>query len=399
METPIVPAGNVFQARPRLKKLILFLGSLAFSGALFVALDYFYTAATAKPIQNNQCRVPDSVRHHALQPNCTGVAWWGREAYEISTNSLGFRDERIRQIPLADPRPRILMLGDSFTEGLCPWPDSFVGKIAARFPQYDFLNGGIASYSPSNYLNVTRMVLAAGVEFDEVIVFIDISDAQDEAAYYRDVDGSGAVAGPVQPEWRPRVSHRIRLTNYVVEFLERNLIRHGYYHLITLDGDLFDWERSAWTYRKVSDTKPFHSGYAPLGLEAGIAKEEAKMTLLWQELERRHIPISVVVYPWPAQVVHDTADSRQVRMWSDWCAGKCKSFISLFSTFQAEKDRCPQSQPGCWYLDNFIFGDFHYSSAGNALVADAVSKSLEAAPPSKTQIASSDAPISKESKK
>jgi len=37
------------------------------------------------------------------------------------------------------------------------------------------------------------MVLAAGVESDEAIVFIDVNDVQDEAAYYRDIDASGAV--------------------------------------------------------------------------------------------------------------------------------------------------------------------------------------------------------------
>ena len=71
-------------------------------------------------------------------------------------------------------------------------------RIASRFPQYDFLNGGVESYAPSNYLNVTRQLLAARVEFDEVIVFIDISDTQDEAAYYRDLDASGAVTGPTR---------------------------------------------------------------------------------------------------------------------------------------------------------------------------------------------------------
>ena len=72
-----------------------------------------------------------------------------------------------------------------------------------------------------------------------------------------------------------------------------------------------------------------------------------------------------------------------MRIWSDWCAGKCRSFISLFTTFQAEKDQCPKSLPGCWYLNDFVFGDFHYSRAGNALVAGAVSRSLETAPPEK----------------
>ena len=88
------------------------------------------------------------------------------------------------------------MLGDSFTEGKIAWRDSYVGRIAAHFPQYDFLNGGVSSYSPSNYFNVARMVLAAGYDIDEVIVFIDISDVQDEATFYQDADASGAVTGP-----------------------------------------------------------------------------------------------------------------------------------------------------------------------------------------------------------
>ncbi len=70
-------------------------------------------------------------------------------------------------------------------------------------------------------------------------------------------------------------------------------------------------------------------------------------------------------------------------MWRDWCAGKCKSFVSVFPAFFAVKNQCPQGQPGCWYLNEFIFGDEHYNAAGNALVADAVGRSLEENPPVK----------------
>jgi hypothetical protein len=267
-----------------------------------------------------------------------------------------------------------------------------VGRIASHFPQYDFLNGGVESYSPSNYLNVTHQLLAAGVEVDEVIVFIDISDTQDEAAYYRDLDSSGAVTGPARKQmldtWysslRMRMRKHLLLTNYVLEVAERSLVSHGYYYLATdLNGNVFDMERSAWTYRKVSDTVPMVAGYGPLGVEGGIAREKAKMSVLWEELEKRNIPISVVVYPWPAQVVHDTADSRQVTIWRDWCAGKCKRFISLFPSFLAVRDQCPRSEPGCWYISQFIFGDTHYSVAGNNLVAAAMIPSLEAIPPAK----------------
>ena len=147
---------------------------------------------------------------------------------------------------------------------------------------------------------------------------------------------------------------------------------------------------SAWTYRKVDETNPYPAGYQPLGVEGGIAKEKAKMTLLWQELEKRHIPLSVVVYPYPAQLIHDTSDSRQVRIWRDWCEGKCRRFLSLFPAFFAAKEACPQGQPGCWYPKLFIFGDAHYNAAGNALVADAVIQSLTEDPPAKRREADVD---------
>src|SRR5208283_3365005 len=211
-QTRALMPGNVTvqsQRHQRRKKVILLLASLAFSAAAFLTMDSLYSAALRRTRKWNSCRVSDPVLHHVFKPNCSSMDQWGKDSYQFYSNSLGFRDERVRQVPLADVQPRILMLGDSFTEGMIAWRNSYVGMIAAHFPQYDFLNGGVASYSPSNYLNVTRKVLAAGVEVDEVIVFIDISDVQDEAAFYRDVDTSGAVTHPAKerrttPSWYSR---------------------------------------------------------------------------------------------------------------------------------------------------------------------------------------------------
>ncbi len=185
----------------RLQKVLWRLFQVLLLLAPFLILDWFHSASVRRssPLAGQrfkQCGVHDPVRHHAFKPDCTSVYAWGGSRYEFSSNSLGFRDEKVREVPLADPRPRILILGDSMTEGMLPWGDSYVGRIAAHFSQYDFLNGAVRSYSPSNYFNVTRMVLSRGYDIDEVIVFIDISDVQDEATFYRDIDASGAVTGP-----------------------------------------------------------------------------------------------------------------------------------------------------------------------------------------------------------
>ncbi|HZP22415.1 MAG TPA: hypothetical protein VFB04_03140 [Terriglobales bacterium] len=379
------------------QKLLLLCFSLLLCAVAFVLLDAAYSflfrkSATPTPSEIFGCLGRDPLRALALQPYCSCTRAWGHERYTLNVNSQGFRDKEVRQVPLTDPRPRILMLGDSFTESMGPWETSFVGRIASRFPQYEILNGGVGGYSPSNYLNTARIALKSGLDFDEAIVFIDISDVQDEAGLVSDLDDTGAVRLAKNQyhyqTWysnlRNFISKHLVLTNYVWELGERVLVGAGYYHLDHgFNGNVFNLERSGWTYRKVVEDQPFELGFAPLGVEGGIAKEKRKMDLLYQDLAKRNIPISVVVYPWPAQMIYDKVDSREVQIWREWCQGKCKRFVTVFPEFFAEKDKCPKAQPGCWYLTDWTFGDIHLNANGNAIVAEAVSKNLEAEPPAK----------------
>jgi hypothetical protein len=380
-------------------KLVLLLVSVGFSLLLFLTLDWFHTrsvhrraqAASVGPIDS--CEVRDPVRHHVFKPNCSSTEYWGNDSYKLFTNSLGFRDEKIREVPLTDTRPRILLLGDSFTEGKLAWHRSFVGRIADHFPQYDFLNAGMSGYSPSNYLTTARTVLDKGVDIDEVIVFLDNSAVALEASFYEDT-ASGGVRGMERSEqgsawtWHARldgfIARNFMLTHHLVRLFDRfqrKLVVHGFYHLPgSYFGDPFDMEMSAWTYRKVNESVRFPGGYAPLGVEGGIAKQKIKMDLLWQELQKRNIPISVVMCPHLAQLVHDTPDNRQVQFFRQWCEGKCKRFISVLPAFYAEKQQCPLTQAGCWYPKLFVIGDIHLTAAGNVLVADDVVKSLTKEP-------------------
>jgi hypothetical protein len=382
-------------------KLLLLLLSLAFSVFLFLALDWFHTARLHRNhkagLPPDSCQTLDPVRHHVFKPNCTSSEYWGTDSFKVFTNSLGFRDEKIRDVPLTDPRPRILLLGDSHLEAKIAWRKSFAGMMAAQFPQYDFLNAGLSGYSPSNYFNTTRMLLDQGYQIDEVIVFLDNSAVQLEAGFYSDTDAAGDVAGIPQEQKKSAATTYARFRQWVgrhfsltysflrqLDRVQRRFVLRGFYHLPgDYFGDPFDPEFSAWTYRKVDETSPFPAGYAPLGVEGGIAKAQAKMTQLYELLNQDNIPISVVVYPHLAQVVHDTSESRQMQMWRQWCEGKCKRFISVFPEFYAVRDKCSSSQAGCWYPALFVYGDMHYAAGGNALVADAVIASLAQDPPVK----------------
>jgi hypothetical protein len=88
-------------------------------------------------------------------------------------------------------------------------------------------------------------------------------------------------------------------------------------------------------------------------------------------LAQHHIPLTVVAYPWPAQIELDDRDSRQSAIWRKFCATNCKTFIDLFPVFFGFKDSHPY-----WYERLFIAGDVHLSPEGNELVFSAIADRL-----------------------
>jgi hypothetical protein len=134
-------------------------------------------------------RTRSDIFHHALLPNkAVEGASWGPETYPFATNSLGLRDSHVRKIGLVSDKHRILFIGDSFTEGTgVRYEDSFVGRIARAYQKRDIevLNAGVISYSPVIYWRKTKYLIEdVKLHFDEVVVFLDISDANDEAEHY-----------------------------------------------------------------------------------------------------------------------------------------------------------------------------------------------------------------------
>jgi len=330
-------------------------------------------------------RVPNEVYHHDLRPSVTfDSAFWGTTFYPIRTSSFGFKDATARSLPMRDSMPRVLFLGDSFTEGLgVPYDESFVGRIdhQARKENVDVLNGAVASYSPLIYWRKTvDLIERRGLEVAEVVVFLDISDIQDEASYF--VDSTGQVRstmavgfiGPV-----PSADELAGLTptsttaDRVRGFLRRNTfltyrilssikraVRPPAPLLPSCDPPLTmdHWScRPGWT-----SSERIRELYGRTGLRRG----SEHMTALAHFLAARGIPLTLVVYPWPQQLQWNDRRSLQLSFWRSWAAGENVRFVELFSDMFVQVDSAGLDRT----IDrNFIPGDVHWNAAGHALVA------------------------------
>jgi len=133
------------EKRPRWWSMVLL------SLLLFVFLDFtvgtlVFRFAPYKP-DNRLYRQLSPICHHELKPNAAAWASWGPYRYRIYTNSLGFKDAAVREVPLASDAWRVVLMGDSFTEGLgYAYEDTFAGILHARLAPrgIDVLNAGVS---------------------------------------------------------------------------------------------------------------------------------------------------------------------------------------------------------------------------------------------------------------
>lgn len=302
--------------------------------------------------------------HHTLRPNTEFLYQrWGNLRHSVATNSLGFRDKTVRHVPLSSEKYRILFMGDSFAYGVgLPYEKTFVCLIDSELEEknVEVLNAGVVSYSPAIYWKKTEYLLSkAGLRFDSLVVFLDISDIQDEADFY-DTDGERVVLvkGPM-PD--------MKYFFYEYTTILRNLceVAEQAYHWATEDPDTRRTEedrqygtneyRSLWTVDK--------EAYADYGAR-GLQKAKKHMSRLFDLLQAQGIDMTLVVYPWPTQILHEDRDSIQVRVWREWAAERSILFIDLFPDF-IPVDAPPKEA----IRKHFIPGDVHWNEEGHRLVA------------------------------
>ena len=110
--------------------------------------------------------------------------------YTVKTNNLGFRDYEIRD--LSKNNYYTIVIGDSFVEGVAlEYEDTLVAQLNnkiknSNIKNYEFLNAGVASYSPYIYQRKVISIIKENpwLKTDRVILLLDKSDIEDELHYF-----------------------------------------------------------------------------------------------------------------------------------------------------------------------------------------------------------------------
>ncbi len=363
-----------------LRQALVNAGVFFYCLALFLVFDFAYSSLTTGEDARSP-RIADPAYDHGLTKNFDGHDVWGEVRYRLITDSLGFKDGAVREVPLKSDSRRILLIGDSFAEGIgMNFEDTFAGQLyragQERGEKIEFLNAGVVSYSPSIYYKKIKHLIEIGLQFDEVVLFSDTSDVTDEATSYFCIDDDPkyrAHCTPAEGSMQPAVSAPKKRDFFIDRFVVTNRLR--IYIKRSIQSFLGNRRRSINTdHARIGWTIPgldVGNSYQPLGVEGGIARSLQNMRALSDLLAARKIPLTIVVYPWAQQIAQGDRDSRQVSLWRDFCPGRCKAFINLYPVFFAAADADKN-----WYEHLYILGDDHFSAEGNRLMFRELAKHL-----------------------
>jgi len=342
----------------------------------------------------NKFRVRNSIYHHGLTPYSSSKAVWGPIIYPFYTNSLSFRDLKVRDVPLKKSKnKRILILGDSHSEGVgVEYRYTFAGRLQELGEQFDveILNASAVSYSPKiHFLKGDYLLNTMGLEVDEIWVVIDISDLQNEIAY-AGFESSKPKGISVGLYWLSRylkynsfswysissiMDYRdLNLFNEAMLGFQRDLHRLPSRTSLELYKEFFRHMKdehllrdpnfhgvSQWIY------DPNLRELADQGLELGM-DNIAKLINICRD---KNIQMRLSVHPWQTQVLKGDTTDYYVDLWRNFCETNNIDFINLYPLFINHEN-------SLWVVKTcYIEGDNHWNELGHERVAKYLSKYLE----------------------
>ena len=336
-------------------------------------LDFTYTKFLFREKKN--IGIKHEVFHHHMLSNYYNLEGGGNvqnyPVAKIYTNSLGFRDFGNRKIDLKK-KNRIIFIGDSFTFGSLLNFEFTVPGLAYNYfndKGIEVLNAGVPSYSPSIYYNKIKFFIEQGLEFSHLVVFIDISDIEDEAIIYKNDENTQYIKTINQSILKEKENKEKKLKFKIENFFQKNIIiiytsfkfiKNKIQSMFIFSHKEFienvvskNYKRDKWTIDE--DIQQEYN--------LGIQRSIHYMTLLKDTLDKHNIKLTIVVYPWFTQIYHHDLDSIQVKIWEEFSKENNSQFINLFPVFINDENKNLDIYKKI--LLDFIPYDVHWNQNGS----------------------------------
>ena len=348
-------------------------------------------------ISDLENRVPNKDYKYTFKKKSSFKSNYIGHEYIVKTNNLGFRDYEIRD--LNRNSYYTIVIGDSFVEGVTlEYKDTLVAQLNKKIQNnninnYEFLNAGVASYSPYIYQRKVISIIKENpwLKINRVILLLDKSDVPDELNYF----------DPIQrPEYFP-----VEKEDYNFKYNEdffKDLKRGDLWRFLSkqtttgsflkIVGDIMDMERRnlrdryklskklGKSFFKISskqvksirsiNTSDFIAKYLYGNLWETKGKKSVNFSIeniiiLKNYLDIRNIELLVVLFPWPFEIANKTPRENYTNYIIQELMRKGIKYISVYKYFLKGDIYSNIS-------DNYIYNDPHFNRQGNKILSDII---------------------------
>ena len=361
---------------------------LLLSLLIIIALD-LGTGLLLIPEGFNSFRTRHYYYHHGLLPNQEGMAAWGALFYPVFTNSMGMIDSAVTRVEKQSERHRILVLGDSHSEGVgVPYPLTFAGRLSKRLkPEgIEVLNASAVSYSQKiEYLKARYLIEQSGLRVDEILVLIDFSDIQNELVYEKFSPAEKGKWGDAAYRAAQRLKKSSTLW-YLVDAIRTEKQRERFFgNIEAFYEDAREkpnrnvWELYSGFFSHFDDetllsNPQFHGmggwleddSFRELAMR-GISLGQDYLLQLKNLCDAHQIKLTISVHPWHLQIRNGITEDEYVRRWETFASEHGIDFLNLYPLFINNED--PETVIRNYYIPN----DNHWNEFGHERVADFLS--------------------------
>jgi len=363
----------------------LFWRQLGSSILVVIALDLI-TGFIIIPERYTSFRTSHYYYHHGLQPNQDTWATWGASLYRVRTNSLGLIDSAAYNVNLEGTRKRLLILGDSHSEGVgVPYEKTFSGILSKRLTgEFDVLNASCISYSPKIEFLKAKYLLEQGLKVTHMFVLIDISDMQNELVYEKFLPREANLWNESWSSLRFFLKNHSSVFYLISSILEKRatrkfLERARFFNAQGATGtpanalELYASFFEGFDDNVLLSNPQFHGvgewyyneSFKPLA-DRGIGLGQENILKLKQLCDQHKIKLTISVHPWHYQILKGDDHDYYVQKWSAFAQDHGIGFVNFFPLFINHEN------PVIMKEMYFIRDDNHWNEFGHQRVADRI---------------------------
>ena len=384
-----------------------------------------------KSQKRKSIRIKHPVYHHTFKPMISIDDFYGPMKYQLITNSLGFKDKIRRNVKKKISKKRILFIGDSFTEGVgLKYEDTFVGLVHSKINKdFDVLNAGRSSYCPYlSFLKIKDLVAEKNYVINEIFVFIDVSDAQDELFRYFKLKVKNNLIPDTtrynQNKYRNYLNNSLialedKLKDISMDSSNKSIDLSIYrlkrilekkttiiYPVLNYIYDRYlfgennkvintKYQKVIDYYKEINKKSPYqgdfyHVASIPYYRDGEVWTTDSTLYEEWGKqgldesmkymdsikvfCDSRKIKMNIGIYPYANELLFMPSQSYHEKYWIEYAD---QNNISLFNIYDDFRQRLKGKEKKIFIKENYIVNDVHFNFAGNVKIADYIIKTLD----------------------